>query len=491
MNRIKALRALTAIDAYKIDHRRQYPDKTEHVLSNWTARSSRVPGVDQVIFFGLQAFIKDFIEVAFDDFFSFPRDIAVEAYVKRITEVIGPNSIGGDHISELHDLQYVPLRFKALPEGTLVPLRVPMFTVENTHPDFFWLVNYIESVLSASIWLPCTSATTAWNIRKMLDEWAEKTSSTPEFVEWQGHDFSFRGMEGLAGSAMSGAGHLLAFTGSDTLPALDYVDTFYPGDNGLVGGSVAATEHSVMSAGGDLSEMETFSRLLDLYPEGIVSVVSDTWDLWKVLTEYLPALKEKIMARNGKLVIRPDSGDPVDIICGDEWEVKSDGGDHPSSKGVAELLWEVFGGTVNDKGFKELDPHIGMIYGDSINYDRAEMMCARLADKGFASTNIVLGIGSYNYQYVTRDTFGFAMKATWAQIDGQGYDLYKDPVTDHSGKKSARGRLSVVMGEERLHLLNQATPEEEERSLLKTVWEDGNFIHEWSFADVRKTLREQ
>lgn len=503
----RAIRALTAIDAYKIDHRRQYPDGTTRVYSNFTPRGSRIPGVDKVVLFGLQAFFTDYLTDAFDDFFAADEDEVTAAYTERITAVLGPNDVGEDHIRALHRLGYVPLRFNALPEGTRVPLRVPMFTVESTHPDFFWLVNYIESVLSAELWLPCTSATQAHRFRALLDDWAARTGGAAAAVDWQGHDFSLRGMEGINGAAMSGAGHLLSFTGTDSLPALDWIEDNYPGvDNGLLGGSVAATEHSVMCAGGDLDEKATFARLLNLYPTGIVSVVSDTWDLWTVLTGHLPALKDQILARDGKLVIRPDSGDPVDILCGTQKEEWADGhsyakrkvnrqfgeGKTPAEKGVIELLWEIFGGTVNAAGYKELDPHIGAIYGDSINYDRADQVCKRLAEKGFASTNVVLGVGSFTYQYVTRDTFGFAMKATWAEVNGIGRDLFKDPITDDGLKRSARGRIAVLRDADgELELVDQATPAQEAASLLTTVWEDGKLLAPQSFADVRRVLRSE
>lgn len=482
-----------AIDAYKLDHRRQYPVGTTNVYSNFTPRASRIDGIDKVVFFGLQAFLQDYCIEQFGEWFLRPEQQVVDEYAAMTLAVLGPNNVGTEHIRALHKLGYLPLKFCALPEGTLCPLRVPMFTVENTLPEFFWLVNYIESCISSAVWLPCTSATTAHHLRKLLDDWAEQTSSMPDFVDWQGHDFSFRGMGNVAASAASGAGHLLSFTGTDSLPALEYVNAFYAGDNGLVGGSVAATEHSVMCAGGAEDEIATFERLLDLYPTGVLSIVSDTWDLWKVCTEYLPKLKDKIMARDGKLVIRPDSGDPANIICGVPYEIHHD---RPEALGLCSLLWDTFGGTVNDKGYKELDSHIGMIYGDSITYIRAMDICGRLADKGYASTNIVLGVGSYTYQYVTRDTFGFAMKATSAVVDGVQRSLFKNPVTDNGIKKSAKGRLSVlkrVNENEKVEffVVDEATPEQESNSFLQPVWVDGTFVRKQSFAEIRAVLRAQ
>jgi nicotinamide phosphoribosyltransferase len=473
---------ITLIDAYKLDHRRQYPVGTTRVYSNLTPRTSRIEGVTEVTLFGLQAFLQRFLIDDMAPFFAASEQEVRDRYDARSTSVVGPNSIGTDHIVALHRLGHVPLRFCAIPEGDAVPLRFPMITVENTHPDFAWLVNYIETIMSAALWQPCTSATQAVHLRRLLDTAARATGGDPAFVDWQGHDFSMRGMAGVEAAAASGAGHLLAFAGTDTIPAMDWVDHYYPHRADLlVGGSVAATEHSVMCAGGADDELETFGRLLDLYPAGIVSVVSDTWDLWAVCTEILPKLRQRIMERDGKLVVRPDSGDPVDIICGDPAAPEGT----PANLGVAEQLWATFGGTVNDAGYRVLDPHIGMIYGDSINYDRAREMTQRLAERGFASTNIVLGVGSFTYQFVTRDTFGFAMKATWAEVYGKGRDLFKAPKTDSGVKKSAAGRLAVVRDDgDTLQLIERATETDEARSILTRVWEDGRFVRFDSYDTI-------
>ncbi len=482
-------RAAFYTDAYKVDHRRQYPEGTEYVFSNFTNRGSRIDGISHVVNFGLQAFLKWYAE-EWAPFFAADEDTVAADYERKVTNVIGPNEIGSDHIRALHRKGFLPLEFAQVPEGTLVPLRVPSITIVNTDPEFFWLVNYIETILSASIWQASTSATTAHYLRQDLDSWAAKTGD-PEFVAWQGHDFSFRGMSSLQSAQYSGAGHLLSFQGTDTLAALDWIEEYYPGDNGFVGGSVAATEHSVMCAGGsdEGNEQATFERLLNLYPSGILSVVSDTWDLWNVLTVILPNLKEQILGRDGKLVIRPDSGDPVDILTG-----FLEGNDRtPAGKGVIELLWEVFGGTVNEKGYKVLDSHIGAIYGDSITRERANKIAQRLESKGFASTNVVFGVGSYTYQYVTRDTFGSALKATDVFIGGFEKAIFKNPVTDNGLKKSARGRLVVLPDHDgELSLLDGLTKEEQDLyaqvNVLQPVWRDGEFLRTQSFANVREVL---
>jgi nicotinamide phosphoribosyltransferase len=306
-----------------------------------------------------------------------------------------------------------------------------------------------------------------------------------EFVQWQGHDFSFRGMSSLESAVLSGMGHLLSFTGTDTIPAISALEEYYNANanNELIGGSVAATEHSVMCAGSKDGEIGTFKRLItEVYPNGIVSIVSDTWDLWKVCTEYLTELKEVVLARDGKVVIRPDSGDPVLIICGNP-----DGKTEVERKGVVELLWDIFGGTTTDKGYKLLDSHIGAIYGDSITIKRADEICTNLRNKGFAS-QVVFGIGSYTYQYNTRDTFGTAMKATFVVVDGEGREIFKNPITDDGTKKSATGLLHVTKEVGTLFLEDKVTWEVEKTGELTTVFKDGKLTKDLTISEIRKTL---
>ena len=391
------------------------------------------------------------------EFFDKPKDEVCGEMKRELSLYLG-SDYDVSHFEALHDLGYLPIHVKALEEGTLAPIRVPVLTIYNTHPDFYWVTNYLETILSNLLWKPMTSATIAHTYRKVLTKWQEKTDTERGwFIDWQGHDFSMRGMDSVDAVISSGLGHLTSFSGTDSLPTLHGARKYY-GEEGFVGGSVNATEHSVMCAGGADDEVGTFRRLLETYPTGILSVVSDTWDLWKVCTEHVVTLKEEILARDGKLVIRPDSGDPVDIICGNGKEVDAyndvNGREYNESKGVIELLWDVFGGTVNEQGYKVLDSHIGAIYGDSITIDRADEICKRLEAKGFASTNVVLGIGSFTYQYNTRDTFGFAMKATYVEVMEEkitdygnpgteakvrvkvGREIFKDPITDDGTKKS-------------------------------------------------------
>lgn len=561
---------LNQIDFYKADHRRQYPEGTDLVYSNFTPRSdhlSTIPlelSTHKVVFFGLQYFILKYLMEDFNEkFFDDNQDWVVNSYKRRLDNALGKDAVPVDHIRALHNLGYLPLEIRALPEGSLVPVKCPVLVLWNTHPDFFWLTNYIETIMSSYLWQPITSATTAYHYRLLLDKFAKETGADPAFVDFQAHDFSFRGMPGPEAAAMSGSGHLTSFVGTDTIPAIDLVEDYYNAnsDKELVGASVPATEHSVMCLGQKESELETFRRLIeDVYPKGIVSIVSDTWDFWKVITEYAAQLKDKIMARDGKVVFRPDSGDPVKIICGsiDIHEIKDDiqigywaeailssivrtetphgepGPDSetgyfrqnglihkitvnftwdrydkqyyylddssvasdeivdlaPEQKGAVECLWELYGGTTTDLGYKVLDQHVGLIYGDSITLERATQILTKLKAKGFASSNIVFGVGSFTYQHVTRDTFGFAVKSTYGEVEGVGYDIFKDPVTDGGIKKSAVGRLAVLLDEKGEFVLHDRQPEfYNEGDQLVTVFRDGELLVEHKFSDIRKRIR--
>lgn len=560
-------------DFYKVSHKDQYPEGTETIYSTWTPRSNKYfPHSDKAVVFGIQAFIKKYIINYFNEhFFSESLDVVVNEYKRVLKYTLGVENPDVSHIQELHELGYLPVKITALKEGTLVPMKVPMLTIENTNPKFFWVTNYLETLISNEIWLPMTSATIAHTYRQILNDYALKTTGSADGVEFQGHDFSMRGMASLDASKASGAGHLLSFTGTDTIPAIMYHEEFYNAniENELVGCSIPATEHSVMSANTDADsrdEFEMYKRLItEVYPSGLFSVVSDTYDFWAVIGDILPRLKDEIMSRDGKVVIRPDSGDPVDIICGkriieefeDHEEAEDilrdkayeeadkecgedmmvddkysyiykvgkkyyemifepfynkydkrfyyvDGFDNITHKeykikledvGLIEALWNIFGGTITDQGYKVLDSHIGAIYGDSITIERAKLICERLETKGFASTNIVLGVGSYSYQMNTRDTFGFAMKATYAVVNGEERMLFKDPKTDDGTKKSQRGRVVVFRESENGDLihLDGMNKEQEENSYseLEVVFENGELKRNQSLSEIREILAKQ
>ena len=383
-------------DGYKLDHRRQYPEGTEFVYSNWTPRSCQYfpEAHEGVIVFGIQYFIKEYLLDKFNkNFFNRPKEEVVEEFTRRINTFLGPNQVGVEHIEALHALGYLPIEIKALPEGSICPIGVPALTIVNTLPEFFWITNYLETLMSSTLWLPMTSATSARLYKKRLMEHAIKTGFDKQpGLDFLCHDFSMRGMAGIEAAIMSGMGHLTSFTGSETIPALEAVEEYYhaDADSELIAGTVPATEHSVMCAGGMEDEFETFERLInETYPTGIVSIVSDTWDFWQVITDYLPRLKDTILARDGRVVIRPDSGDPVKIICGDPSAAPGT----PEFYGAYELLGNIFGTTLTENGYKVLNDHIGLIYGDSITLERQDQIYSQLEAKGFAATNLVLGIG--------------------------------------------------------------------------------------------------
>ena len=483
---------LLLTDGYKTGHHQQYPKGTTLVYSNFTPRSNKYApkGCEQLVSFGQQMIVKQIHDAFANEFFNRPKD-EVCGEMKRELSMYLNTDYDVSHFEVLHDLGYLPIHIKAIEEGSLVPMKVPVLTIYNTNPDFFWVTNYLETIISNLLWKPMTSATIAYQYRKVLTKWQEKTDAERGwFIDWQGHDFSMRGMDSVDAVISSGLGHLTSFSGSDSLPTIFGARKFY-NETGFVAGSVNATEHSVMCAGTKEDEVGTFRNLMQTYPTGILSIVSDTWDLWKVCTEHIVTLKEEILARDGKVVIRPDSGDPVDIICGIKLGEEKGTELMPELKGVIELLWDVFGGTVNEQGYKVLDSHIGAIYGDSITIERAEEICQRLEAKGFASTNIVLGVGSFTYQFNTRDTFGFAMKATYVEVEGEGREIFKNPITDDGTKKSATGLLSVFKSEDNLafKLYDHCDWETEAKGELQTIYKNGQFENQTTLTEIRARLK--
>lgn len=477
-----------AIDFYKTGHGDQAEPGTNFIYSNFTPRSGRrfaeanqlTDWDGQFVFFGLKSSCERILEDLWEmTFFDRPKDEVLERIRHRMDGSLGPGAIKIDRFAALHDLGYLPVSIYALPEGSLVPCGVPPFTVENTHGDFSWITNFLETQISNENWKPITTATTAREFRKLIDRWAVATGSDRNFVLWQGHDFSARGLSGVFDAYSSAPGHLLSFTGTDTVSAIDLIELIYtPADSAtMIGGSIPATEHSIMSLGGKEHELDTYRRLMTVvYPKGFLSIVSDTWDFFKIITAGVTALKDAIMSRDGRVVFRPDSGDPFKILVGDDNATPGS----PQYKGAVQCLWEVFGGTETGAGYKLLDTHVGLIYGDSITIPLAGRIFAGLAAKGFASGNVVLGIGSFTYQMVTRDTLGTAIKATYAEVNGEPRLLFKDPLTDDGTKKSARGLLKVVRGASgRYELIDGATRHPDQpfdHGELKEVWATGRYV---------------
>ena len=475
------------IDFYKVGHVIQYPSDTTQVFSNWTPRSSRVPGQTEVVNLGFTYFAKDYLGRRFNEgFFKRPWALIEKEYRRLISATLGVADPKTDHIKALHDLGFLPLRFYSIPEGYSSPLNCPQIVVTNTLPEFFWLPNYLETIMSAVLWKPSTSATTARRYRVIFEKFARHSGETDlSFVEWQGHDFSFRGMSGMEDAILSGIGHLTCFSGTDSIPAIIAAREFY-GAALTVGGSVPATEHSVMCSGTEDGEFDTFKRLLtEIYPSGILSIVSDTWDLWTVLTDYVPRLKEIILARKGKMVIRPDSGDPVKIMCGDP---DSYGAAH---EGTLRLLAEALGTDAARPGLP-LIRNAGAIYGDSITPERAEQILYRCVHElKLSPFNCVFGIGSYTYEYVTRDTYGFAMKATAVVRSGKLVPIFKNPKTDdkRESKKSRYGIPCVYGNNGRFTVKENCAPEDLDHCAFQKVYEDGQLLVDPDFETIRRRVR--
>lgn len=472
-------------DTYKACHSRMYPTGLTKLVSYWVPRKSMLENQNKMVFFGLQAFIKEYlIEYFQKEFFDLPEDEMISIYTESMDVQIGWGNYDLTKIIELHRLRYLPLKIRALPEGTLVPMGVPCIEITNTDDKFAWLVQWIECLLQVELWKPCCHATVGYMYRKIADYWYDKTTDGLS-SNMACADFGMRGMSCIDEAIRCSASWLLSFNKTSTIPAINYIDKYYNADcsdNGIGIGAVS-TEHSVMGANYSIDGDEiTFVKklLTKLYPNTSFSMVSDTYDYWNMINNILPQCKEEIMNHNGKLLVRPDSGDIIEI-----------------SVKTVERLWEIFGGSVNSKGYKVLNPHIGIIYGDSCTLSNVETIWKELENRGFATNNIIYGVGAFCFSaiiengkmvVVTRDTFGIAMKATYGVIDDKKLMIFKDPKTDTSHlKKSHKGCCRVYDDNGELKCQDQLL-EMSDNSLLTTVFKDGELVREDTFADIRNRI---
>lgn len=583
-------------DFYKVSHIDMYSTKSEIIQDNMTPRNAKYfphfsDSDQRVMMAGLQGFIKWFLMDMFNNnFFKLSKEEALREY-KEICDL----SIGLDQVSlwgfeKLHDLGYLPIEIRSLPEGTLSPVQVPLFTIQNTHPDFYWLPNYLESVISSETWKTITTATTFWQYRKLSEKWAELTCDNNAHVPFQNHCFAYRGESGTHDAAQSEFGQLINSMGTDTIPAILYANRYYNMKGKPVSFSVPASEHSVATTNigfivarlqGEnpdlsldearfLAEVEFLKRYItEIYPSGFVSYVADSYSFWDIITKAATMLKSEIMSRDGRLIFRPDSGVPEDIICGTldwrkvddldaagsiesagEWALENSvdearantahgelGEEHVQryflfdgelylmkgeiwwdrydkqyyyidssqvksvekadltieQKGAIELLYEIFGGEINSKGYRVLDSHVGLIYGDSITVRRAKEIFERLEAKGFAASNIVFGVGSWTTQGTTRDSLGSAIKATGAVIDGKQIMVVKEPKTD-LGKRSAKGFLKVIRNEDNVLTLVDNLEVHEVASRdneLRVIFRDGILLVDEDLTTIRERAASQ
>lgn len=463
---------LLMTDVYKLGHMRQYKSGTTKVYSYLCARSTNKE--KKALFFGLQPYIKLLEKgVSKED---------AEEFFEMFSEMLGsPAPVDVvDKINELVTLGYIPLEIKAVPEGTYLDNKNVLVTVTNTHPDFYWVVGYFESLL-LKVWNTTSVATLSHKFKKAVTQFTKDTSDSDFLIPFLVHDFGYRGVSSEQTAELSASAHLVNFVGTDTIPAVRFMKKNYAA-TGMVGVSVPASEHSVHCSFGETQEGELayVNNMIDLNPTGIVSVVSDAYDYFRMLTVTLPQVKERILAREGKYVVRPDSGDPMKILCGNPDATEGS----PEHKGTFRLIDELFGSTINSKGYKELNPKVGVIYGDGMYFDRYVSILDKMKEMGYANTNLVIGIGGLLLQQHNRDDLGFAFKATHAVINGVGTEIYKDPATD-PGKRSHRGLMKLVNENGTYRTIDQVSEVEETEGELITVFKDGKVVKEYTLEEIR------
>ena len=579
---INAFNPLLMLDFYKCVHAEMYPKGLTKMVSYYTPRMSRLGDVGKVTLFGLQAFIKEYLIEGFNTQF-FNRNIneVLDEYNRVLTYTMGAGSYDDEKILRLHQLGYLPLQIRALPEGTRSNIGVPQIEITNTHPDFVWLVNTIETLLSCTMWHTQVSAEVGYRYRQIVDKYVDWTCENVDPSNVLG-DFSMRGQQSAESAIKSSAGWLLSFNNTATVPAIMWMEKNYNCNvtKEVVGRGAISTEHSVMcsNASVDGDEITQIKRLLtEIYPNHSFSMVSDSYDYWNLVTNLLPQCKEEVMNHNGYIGIRGDSGDPIEVIAGKDYKEVNDEEfdwimnkpkkwaahyfDYPEydfniiikhnedyykvrvecdwtsergawtdkkyyyvddyhvrieeytpvveDMGTVWALWQEFGGTVNSKGYKVLDPHVKAIYGDSITPYRCEEIYKRLEAKGFAINNVVLGVGSFSmmclenyndesgeftYSPYTRDTFGIAVKATYAEdADSNPIMIFKQP-KGCTWKKSQKGCCFVTHDENGNYTyedeLTWEDIEETDNNDLLPVFKDGKMVREWNLADIRTRMYE-
>ena len=474
------------IDFYKAVHAEMLPTNITKSVSYFTPRMSRVKRWDKVVMFGLQGFIKTYLIDYFnEEFFSKPFDEVISGYTRIMDATLGKDAYKIDKIEKLHKLGYLPIEIMALPEGTRVPMHVPMFGITNTHEDFAWLPQSLESLISAEMWHPMLAATVGYTYREIVNKYYDLTCDNNIPRARALGAFDFRGEECLQSAEKAGAGWCLSFLNTATVPTIPYLEANYNCDctKEPVAFGSPSTEHSVMCSNYavDGDEETLIKRLLtEIYPNTSFSAVLDSYDYWNVVDNILPKLKKEILAHNGCMLMRGDSGDCIEVV----------------TKTVFKL-WDIFGGTINSKGYKVLDPHVKAIYGDSITIQRCEEIYKILMENGFACSNVALGVGSFSFQCIeedgllkpfTRDTFSSCIKATYCEIDGKPYPIFKNP-KDGGFKKSQKGCCVVWELNDEIQYCDELTWEEASRAnMLKTVFKDGKLVKEYTLNEVRENL---
>ena len=496
---------LLCLDFYKTCHAEQYPKQLTKMVSYYTPRMSRLSDTQKITMFGLQAFVGEYLIDAFNIFF-FSRNVdeVVAEYKRLLGATIGTDGVGEERLRALHAVGYLPLEIRALPEGVRSNIKVPQIEISNTLPEFVWLVNSIETMLSCTMWHTQVSAEVGYRYRQIVNRYADLTCDDSVVRAKLLGDFSMRGQESVESATKSSAAFCLSFLNTATVPAILWLEKHYDCDveKEPVAFGALSTEHSVMCSNFavDGDERTHLKRLLtEIYPDSSFSVVSDSYDYWNLVENILPTLREEILAHNGCISIRGDSGDPVEVVTQTVFK-----------------LWDIFGGSVNSKGYKVLDPHVKALYGDSITPQRCEAIYEVLATEGFAANNVALGAGSFSMQCLetieehptpdgssfkmvkayapyTRDTFGIAVKATYAEdADGNPIMIFKNPKTDAGNfKKSQRGCCRVAEKDGEYSYEDGLTwKQAQQNNALITVFKNGSMTKRYSLSEVRNNLHD-
>lgn len=460
-------------DAYKYSHHKLYYPGTTQIYSYLESRGGKF---DNTVFYGLQYFLKEYI--------------AGQAFTQQDLDEAAtfmPQVFGRDDVFDKNKFQYIldkynghlPVRIKAVPEGTAVPVSNAMLTIENTDPECFWLTNFLETLIM-QVWYPCTVATVSREVKKVVTKYFAETATegAEAGIDFVLNDFGFRGASSVESAGLGGSAHLINFNGSDTIAASIFAKDYYQAQRAY-GLSIPATEHSICTLLGKEGELQVFKHVLDTFPTGLVACVSDSYNIFRACEEYWGEnLKAQILQREGTLVIRPDSGDPIQTLLA-----------------LYKILFEKFGYTTNSKGYKVLPPKVRVIQGDGVNYDSIKDIYAALKKAGISAENLVLGMGGALLQKVDRDTQKFAIKCSYAKMNGKDVIVQKSPTEmDENGKitesfkKSKAGRLKLVKIEG-----NFKTVQEHEHPELPdqmvTVFENGKMVKEYTFEQVRENAK--
>lgn len=450
---------ILATDSYKVSHHKQYPKGTTNVYSYFESRGGQF---NDVVFFGLQYFLLNYLQgvvITREDI-----DEAKEYFALHFGNASLFNLEGWEYILEKHGGR-LPVSIKAVAEGSVVPVSNVLMTVENTDPKCYWLTNYLETLL-VQVWYPSTVATLSREMKRTITEFAEETGD-PSLVNFKLHDFGFRGVSSVESATIGGMAHLVNFMGTDTMAALVGARKFYGAQ--MAGFSIPAAEHSTITSWGKEHEVDAFANMLDQYPEGLVAVVSDSFDIYNACSElWGKQLKDRVINRNGTVIIRPDSGYPPEVVVQ-----------------VLYYLSNAFGSTENEKGYKVLDPHVRVIQGDGVDYDMCHRILTNMKVYGWSTDNIAFGMGGGLLQKLHRDTQKFAFKCSSVTVNGEEREVFKQPITD-PGKNSKKGRLMLIQDEEGYATISAENPPLEFGDQLIEVFRDGVVLKQYTFDEIRE-----